>query len=82
MESIPPRKRLFICPQPKDIPVIFHTDQETSTVGIGKSTQRTRNLLTVAHFEFKIKLLVFPLLYQRFYRMHLLHFGNFLDRQN
>ena len=25
-----------------------------------QSTQRTRNLLTVAHFEFKIKLLVFP----------------------
>ena len=73
---------LFLTVDTGDIPVVFHPNQQPTAIGIGKSRQGAGNLLTVAHFELKIELLMLALFNQCFYRMFLLHFGSLFDLQN
>ena len=64
------------------IAVVFHSYQQPTAIGIGKSRQGAGYLFTVAHLELKIELLMLALFNQCFYRMFLLHFGILFDRQN
>ena len=62
--------------------VILHSNQQPPTICIRERTQCPGNLLAVAHLKLEIKLLMFPLLYKRFNRMFLLHFGFCFETQN
>ena len=73
---------LLIASYASDRSIIFHSDQQPATIGVGKGTQCAGNLLTIAYLKLEVELLVLSLCDQLLYWMSPLHFGSLFGRQS